>query len=613
MVVVAGLAGRAERAQATVEPVDNEVLNSSPENGQTVPISPPEIVIGFTEELSESGNTIALSCETETILLPPVEVLDDEKSLRVEISTPLPKGTCVANWAIAATGTSPAATGVLSFIVENDATPSSTPAGSETTDPAVPATAPTADGGEESVTPTGSDDDPEVVDLSIAGRGHGAVWLGRLLSTIGIATLFGALFVITAAWPEGVEYLVTIKFLRTVWIGAVIGTLLFTAAAAGVVTPNGGGSGFNPSTWLDLLDAGWAGRLVLLRLVLLLGSAWVAFRPDRAIDPTSQMVALGIPALCAATLGISRTVGSLPALGALMGAVHALAMAVWVGGVILLARVVLSGPGEEDLVHAVRGFGRVSSPAIAITIVTGVVQMIRLDGGALFESGHGRVVVLKAVVVAIMIFVAISARQFVAERLNRAQHMTVPLADRLRRAFGAEAGIGLLTLAISAWLLAFVPPTITVGPNIAYAVRQTHPIEAANLDVVVRVTDDTVGLPGLRVEVLESAEGLAGLVVVFTAPPNDLNVGSIRQPVPLTEPGVAVRSAGTGIGLPISVAGNWTIQVEASTPAGVVTSAAQVFPVKDADGVVPETEIPSPSVSIVEIPAATSPPSTPTT
>ena len=61
------------------------------------------------------------------------------------------------------------------------------------------------------------------------------MWLTRLLSTLAIAVLFGSLVVITAAWPEGVEYLVTIKFLRAVWVIALIGTVLFTgfAAAAG--------------------------------------------------------------------------------------------------------------------------------------------------------------------------------------------------------------------------------------------------------------------------------------------------------------------------------------------------------------------------------------------
>ena len=91
--------------------------------------------------------------------------------------------------------------------------------------------------------------------------------------------------------------------------------------------------------------------------------------------------------------------------------VHVLAMAVWFGGVVLLARVVLAGPGEEDLVHAVHGFGRISNPAIVITVVSGLVQLYREVGGELFTTSHGRVLLLKTVVVAAMIFVGMTARQ----------------------------------------------------------------------------------------------------------------------------------------------------------------------------------------------------------
>ena len=79
-------------------------------------------------------------------------------------------------------------------------------------------------------------------------------------------------------------------------------------------------------------------------------------KPERVIDPTTNMLALGIPALAVVTLGLSRTGGNLAFLGVIASIVHVLAMAVWFGGVVLLARVVLAGPGEEDLVHAVRGF-----------------------------------------------------------------------------------------------------------------------------------------------------------------------------------------------------------------------------------------------------------------
>jgi len=423
---------------------------------------------------------------------------------------------------------------------------------------------------------------------------------------MGIAILFGALLVITAAWPEGVEYLVTIKFLRAVWIGAMIGTLLYVSFASAAVTPDGGGGPFSPSTWLDLLDAGWAGRAALLRLVLLAASAWAAFRPDRAIDPTTQLAALGIPGLAAATLGISRTVGDLAGLGVLMGVLHAIAMSVWVGGVILLARVVLVGPGDEDLVHAVRGFGRISTPAIVVTIVTGLVQMFRLDGGELFQSGHGRVVVLKTVVIAGMIFVAFSARQFVAQRLNRAQVMSVALADRLRRAFGAEAAIGVVTLAMSAWLLAFIPPNVDATPQVNYAVSQEHADPAQIMDVVVRFTDDIVGNVGMQVEVREPAEGLTAVDIVLEAPDNP-TLGGFRQTIPIDGPGFAVRDQ--AVGFPISVAGNWTVTVEANTTSGVVTSEAQLFPVRDADGTAPTTVVAPPTVNVVEV-EVTDPPTT---
>jgi copper transport protein len=276
--------------------------------------------------------------------------------------------------------------------------------------------------------------------------------------------------------------------------------------------------------------------------------------------------------------------------------VHALAMAVWLGGVVLLSRVVLAGPGEEDLVHAVRGFGRISTGAIVVTIITGVIQMILLDGGNLFGSSHGRVVLLKTMIVAFMIFVAMSARQYVNSRLPRATEMSIPTADRLRRAFGAEAAAGLLVLALSAWLLSLTPTNVAAdGADYAIALRVVS--EEADLDVTVRLTDDEVGLAGLFVEVIAPESGLSGLEVVLTAPPND-EIGTITQPVPLTGPGIAVLPEQSGV--PLTVAGDWTVVVNAVTPNGVFTSDPQIFTVTAADGSVPTaaTTTPPPAATV---------------
>ncbi|NND75154.1 MAG: hypothetical protein HKN44_09125 [Ilumatobacter sp.] len=572
---------------------DNEVITSEPADGTTLAQSPTEIVINFTEEVGDLRN-VSLQCNTEPFTLERPTLSGNARVMTVPIPEPLPKGLCVVSWLVADPDGEPNGDGVISFTIEND------PAGTPVTEPVntTPAAAP-----DDTSTPTDtSTPEVTVIDLNRVDTGQGPLWLGRVLSMLGIAAVFGSLVVIAAAWPEGVEYLITVRFVRAAWLVAFIGTVLFVSAAAGAVRGESLGGGFSPGAWVDLLDAGWAGRAALLRIVLVIAMAWAAFRPDRVIDPVTQLAALGIPALAVATIGVGRVDGSLVLIGVLLGIAHALAIAVWVGGAILLARVVLAGPGEEDLVHAVRGFGRISVVAIIVTVVTGFAQMFRLDGGELFTNGHGRVIVLKVVLVAAMVFIGLSARQFAQQRLGRAHEMTMPMADRLRRAFGTEAAIGIVTLMASAWLLALQPAKVSAEPSIDYALERRVQIAEVDLDVTVKLTRDTVGSAGLEVRVDAPAEGLTGLEVMLT-PPNNPDIGAIVQPIPLTGPGRAVRTEAAG--LPISVAGPWLLQINAATTAGVVQSDPIQFEILNADGSAPTTSITVPPSILVPIETTT--------
>jgi copper transport protein len=575
---------------------ENSLVSSDPADGSTLAESPATISFTFTEPLGEV-NTITLTC-TDLYTVGPREVSADRLTMTAEVIDALPKGACVASFVVSDEEGSPNGQGNITFTIEND------PATVETTTPTEATTSDSVPTGE--VSTTAATSTGEVADLSDVDSGQGPLWLGRLLSVFGVAVLLGSLVLIAAAWPEGVEYLVTIRFIRAIWIVALVGTLLYVAAATAAVTGTGLGSGFNPANWVDLFDAGVPGIAAVARLVLVVACAWVAFRPDRVIDPVTQMAALGIPALGVATIGFSRTDMDLAIVAIPMSILHALAMSVWLGGVVLLARVVLAGPGEEDLVHAVRGFTRLSNLAIGATIATGIVQMILLDGGDLFGTSHGRVLLLKTVVVAAMIFVAVSARQFVNQRLARADEMTVPMADRLRRAFGVEAAAGIVVLALSAWLLSLTPSNVSAGPDIDYAITLEVDAPEAELAVTVQLTRDRVGLSGLSVEVDEPDEGISGLEVVFTAPAND-TIGTITQPVPLTGAGVAVLLEGDQ-GLPLTVAGDWTMTVNAVTPTGVFTSPPQGFTILNADGTEAVTELTIPPAVNVTIPPLTSEP-----
>jgi copper transport protein len=183
--------------------------------------------------------------------------------------------------------------------------------------------------------------------------------------------------------------------------------------------------------------------------------------------------------------------------------------------------------------------------------------------------------------------------------------MTVPMADRLRRAFGFEAAVGVVVLALSAWLLSLSPSNVAAGPDIGYAISVVVEAPEAELDVTVRLTRDRVGLSGMAVEVDAPEEGLSGLEVVLTAPAND-TIGTITQPVPLTGVGTAVLLEGDQ-GLPLTVAGDWTLVVNAVTPTGVFTSPPQGFTILNADGTEPVAELTVPPVVTVTIPPISQP------
>jgi copper transport protein len=579
------------RAEATV-------VSSNPADGSSVATSPTQLTIGFSEDLGKA-NTVALNCNTNLISLGGLQVQPDKRTIVVQIPSPLPKGTCVASWRVSNTDGQPNGAGNITFNVSNEAPVAATStsvAGSGVTVASPATTLPTT----QPVTPSAPA--KHVVSPTAAETGQGPLWLGRVISMLGVIILFGSLFTIASAWPEGVEYLVAVRFIRTMWIIAIVGTVLYVAAATAAATGTSFGAGLNPTNWLDLFNAGASGIAAIALLVFVAGSGWVAFRPDRVIDPATQFAALGLPGLAVAALGFSRTGGDLAVVGVVFAIAHVLAVAIWLGGTVLLARVVLAGPGEEDLVHAVRGFNRISNVAIIVVVVTGLVEAVRLDGGDVFGSGHGRVLLLKTIVVAAMLFVALKARQLVNDRLARAEELSVPMADRLRRAFGTEAAIGIVAVVLSAWLLALTPPNVSTGSSTTYAIERRFNVAEANLDVTVDLTPDTAGLVGLQVIVNAPESGLSGLEIVFTAPPND-QIGTITQPVPLTGKGVAVRPVANG--LPMNVAGEWKVQVNAVTQSGVINTDPQTFEIRNADGSAPTTAITIPPVVVVTIPVTT--------
>ena len=576
---------------------ENSIVSSTPEDGAELTAQPTEIVTTFADPIG-TGTSAVLVCDNDPITgIGAYEVSSDATSVTIPITQAL-VGECTVSWIVLNTDGVEDGRPSFEFTVAEGAA-AGTPGGT------------TASGGTvaagDADTDTAAADATSDSDVQNASSVSSApIWLGRVLSIVGLSVLFGSLVLIVAAWPEGPEYVLALRFLRSAWIVGLVGTFIYVAALSAAVKGNSFGSGFNPGGWFDLFDAGWAGRAAVMRVVFAVACGWVVLKPERVIDPTTNMIALGIPALAVVTLGLSRTGGSLAPLGVLASIVHVLAMAVWFGGVILLARVVLAGPGEEDLVHAVRGFGRISNPAIIATVVSGLIQLYRQVGGELFSTGHGRVLLLKTVAVAGMLFVGMTARQIARVKLTRASELSIKTADRLRRAFGTEAAIGLVVIALTGWLLMLNPGKVPdSGGN--FAVRET--LQDANLELEVFLSPGRIGVNEIRVEVSKPETGLSNLILTFY-PPDGSGLSPISQPIPLSAAGVAESGAGGGV--PFMAAGTWRLVVEAATPAGAITPINGRVEIRDENGDLPAVgpaPLPAPPVT-ASTTAATAPPGT---
>ena len=532
--------------------VDNTLISSVPAAGTTVETSPTSIELTFVQPLGPK-NTLTMTCGGAIVPLGAAVVLADQITLSASLVAAAPKGECTVAWVVTDTNLQAAGSSSFTFTVANDPVATTIP---ETT------VAATDDSAVATTVAGGATPDNGGIDEGSTAEGSGSngpLGLFRLLSNLGLAVLFGSLVLIAIAWPEGVEYILTVRFLRTTWIFTMVSTYLFAGALAASQAGSGIGSALVPTGWGDLLDT-TPGKAALLRLVFVAASAYVVMRPERAIDPGTQLPALVPPGIAVVTMAFSRAEYSL--LGNAVGAVHALAMAVWLGGLVLLTRVVLAGPGEEDLVHAVRGFSRIAKPALLATVLTGLIQMFQLDRGA-FDTSHGLVVIVKALFVSVMVFVGVAARQFINQRVSRVDAMTAPLATRLRRALGIEALIGVLVMALSAWLLALSPPGLAAGGDGSLQLGSVHRFVSATGTTEIDVSfSERVGANDVRIEVVAPATGLTGLTVDFIPPVNSFVNGMSINNIPLTGTGAAELEKSDGFTL--NATGTWTLIVSAN-------------------------------------------------
>ena len=302
----------------------NTLQSIEPGDGASLAERPEQIRLVFNQELAaDDVVAVDLACSFQPQQLGEQEIDDDRLIVTFPVVSVLPKGACTIAWSLRDVDGETVVSGTTSFTVTSDPPAESTPtsvdgstsAATTTTDPFI----------RQSATQT-SGTASEPVDQGSTG---GALWFGRLLSTIGILVVFGGLTLISVGWPEGPEYVVTVRFLRAAWILSRLGTVLYVVAYAAVFNGTSVGSALSPGAWLDLYDDWWRGRGALLRLVFIAASGWVAMRPERIIDPQTAMWAWAFPGFALIAVSMSRMDGPAVLLGFIIAIIHTFSVAVW--------------------------------------------------------------------------------------------------------------------------------------------------------------------------------------------------------------------------------------------------------------------------------------------
>ena len=254
-------------------------------------------------------------------------------------------------------------------------------------------------------------------------------WFIRFAAFVGLEFLVGIAFMVAVVWRIGAGSGRVGRMLWASWIILLASTVLGIAiqgvyAAALPLTDI-----VRPSLIGEVLQTHF-GKIELLRLALLVAFVPVILGLRGRIDrPGTRWrwliplgAALGIALLFTPGLAGHAATGSDVGLGLSLDVFHLLAAAVWLGGLALLAALLLPGlpDGDRppDIWPIAVSVSAIAFSAVVVVVGTGVVQSIRQVGSlyALFNTAYGRTLLVKIALVILLVGVGALSRRIVLGR-----------------------------------------------------------------------------------------------------------------------------------------------------------------------------------------------------
>jgi copper transport protein len=316
--------------------------------------------------------------------------------------------------------------------------------------------------------------------------------IARFIGYLGLLLLVGSVLVLALLWPQRLSREGPI---RVVWIGAALvalGTVLELALQVPYVA--GGGLGDIRSTDVQEVLSSQFGAAHLIRLGVL-AAALVLLRPivrgkgwgaDRVL-----LAVLGTIAVATWSVSGHPSASPVPMVTVVADMIHIASMAIWLGGLAMLALFLLPRANGPELGAIVPVWSRWATYAVGALVLTGTAQALVEVGTpeALFTTAYGWMIVAKVALVGVVLLVAALSHRMVGSVTDQAEGS----AGRLRRVVILEAAVAAVIIGVTSVLVQVTPARTSSLDTSAVASVQSATLRDKLFTLTVDVTPGTVG------------------------------------------------------------------------------------------------------------------------
>ena len=403
-----------------------------------------------------------------------------------------------------------------------------------------------------------------------------------LLVVVGLVTMLGVVF------PPGRRIRRLRRIVWASWFALFVATVAAVAVQGVYAATLPLSHVFSPSLFDEVLHTHF-GEVQVLRAAVLVLTAPVLYRLLGPMDPGSQGrswpwplwaagAALGVGLLLTPGLGGHAASSGTPVVGETLDVFHLAGAAVWIGGLVLLATLLVPGIPDSERPASVREVARRFSPygvgAVAVVVTSGTLQSIRQVGSfyALLHTVYGRTLVVKVALVVLVVLIAAVSRRLVLGRWTVALRRQPPTLGA-----GAAEGTGRQAVPVGLRRTVLAECTVVVAVLVATALLVNA---APARQAAAQPFSQSFQVLGNQVNVIVAPAhvGAGNQVHVYI-------LGRLGQPVAVAELDAAISLSSSGIGpitLPMTLvgpghyrasdatfplAGSWTLKLTVRTSA----------------------------------------------